>query len=254
LPTATSTPTNTPAPTATPTHTPLPTATPTATNTPVFILWEVSAPTATPLPTALPPIPEALRGKIIFRSDRDAWMANTAAARRQIDRDGEIFVMNPDGSEVAKLTALWPYAQAGSREILSEDGQFELFVRRDSNGPQIFVRNHIYQTEKQVSYQGAGASWEPSFAPGGWQIAFTSNESRNDEIWTINRDGSEARQITRNEWEWDKHASWSPDGTEIVFYSNRTGKRQIFIMNPDGSNVHLISDGHGEDWDPIWVK
>lgn len=54
-----------------------------------------------------------------------------------------------------------------------------------------------------------------------------------------------AKQLTRNQWEWDKHPGLSADAQQTVFYSNRTGKRQRYMME---------SDGFGEDWDPVWVK
>ena len=98
-------------------------------------------------------------------------------------------------------------------------------------------------------------AYEPAWSPAAEQIAFVSNESGNDEIWTINRDGSDPRQLTQDQYNWwDKHPSWSPDGSKIVFWSNRNGNRQIFVMDADGSNLYSLSRTGFNDWDPIWIK
>ena len=50
------------------------------------------------------------------------------------------------------------------------------------------------------------------------------------------------RQLTRNDWAWDKHPSWSPDGQQIVFESNRDGQHRLWLMNADGSNQRPLTD------------
>ncbi len=94
-----------------------------------------------------------------------------------------------------------------------------------------------------------------AWSPTSEQIAFVANDTGNDEVWVINRDGSGILQLTRDDGNfWDKHPSWSPDGKQIVFWSNRTGVRQIWIMNADGTNLHSLSVTGFNDWDPVWVK
>jgi TolB protein len=105
---------------------------------------------------------------------------------------------------------------------------------------------------------GVGITYDPAWSPAGNIIAFVSTESGNDEVWTINQDGTGVRQLTRNEWEWDKNPSWSPDGTQIVFASNRTGNQQLWVMNADGSDQRLLMGWDNwtpyDDWEPVWVK
>ena len=228
--TATNTPTLTPTSTATPT--PLPTP------TPEVLPWTPPPPVA---PTPEQPIPEIFVGKILFKSNRDGGEA--------------IFVMDPDGSNIGKLTAPWPYQRAKSLEVFDEKRQFMTFVRESANGTQIFVRDFQFNTDLEVTRFGSGTSWDPAITRDGWRIAFVSNEPGNDEIFVVNRDGSGLQRLTFNDWEWDRHPSWSPDGSEIVFWSNREGRRrQLYIMSADGTNVRRISDGYADDWDPVWVK
>src|SRR5215211_609545 len=50
---------------------------------------------------------------------------------------------------------------------------------------------------------------------GSGRIAFTSDLDGDFEIYTMNIDGSNRMQLTKN-YAWDCCASWSPDGTRIV--------------------------------------
>ena len=82
-----------------------------------------------------------------------------------------------------------------------------------------------------------------SFTPDG-KIVFSSPMSGNDEIWAINADGSEQRQLTNNKAD-DSQPIVSPDNNWIFFASNRTGKVHIWRMNSDGSNQIQITKIEG---------
>jgi TolB protein len=99
-----------------------------------------------------------------------------------------------------------------------------------------------------------GTEYDPVWSPDGQSIVFVSNHTGNDEIWSMNQDGGNQRQLTYNDWPWDKHPSFSPDGKQIVFYSNRSGNRQIWVMNSDGSNQVNISSNSADEWEPSWIR
>ena len=99
----------------------------------------------------------------------------------------------------------------------------------------------------------AGTEYDPIWSPDGNSIAFVSNHTGNDEIWIMNGDGGNQRQLTFNDWQWDKRPSFSPDSTQIVYYSNISGARQVWVMNSDGSGRKNISNNAFEDWEPVWI-
>jgi TolB protein len=100
---------------------------------------------------------------------------------------------------------------------------------------------------------GRGPKIDPSWAPGGHQIAYRDSRhgfNRNDELYVIDADGRRAMNITRspeNEWS----PSWSPDGGLIAYYSG-----ELWAMRPDGTHAHAITDVEGEypAWSPDGTK
>jgi len=225
----------------------------TATPTPIFVLLDGQLPTPLPIDTPTPPAaPSQLVGKIAFLSDR-ATLANDPNAKPL--SNPLVYVINPDGTGLALLTSRWPYDQAVRRDRLSGDQQFHAFVKDANRVPALFFYDDYHQVEEQVTEFGKGIAYDPAWSPAAERIAFVSNASENDEIWIINCDGSDARQLTRDDFNWwDKHPSWSPDGKEIVFWSNRTGTREIWIMNADGGDLRSLSRSGFNDWDPVWIK
>ncbi len=81
------------------------------------------------------------------------------------------------------------------------------------------------------------------YAPDG-KIYFTSIMSGNDEIWSINADGSGQRQLTNNAAD-EGVPIVSADNNSIFFVSNKTGAAQIWRMNDDGSNQTQLTEKEG---------
>ncbi|MDQ4120952.1 MAG: winged helix-turn-helix domain-containing protein [Acidobacteriota bacterium] len=79
-----------------------------------------------------------------------------------------------------------------------------------------------------------------SFAPDGKLVY----ETTDGDIWTINRDGSEQRQLTNNPFN-DIYPLVSPDNQFIFFTSNRTGSNQVWRMTRDGNNQTQITKREG---------
>jgi TolB protein len=88
-------------------------------------------------------------------------------------------------------------------------------------------------------------------AVNGERVAFMSNREGTWEIYIVNLDGSELRQLTNNAAN-DGLPTWSPDGRTIAFVSDQDGGWAVWAMSPDGSNRRkLFAIGNGglvSDW------
>jgi imidazolonepropionase-like amidohydrolase/Tol biopolymer transport system component len=94
-----------------------------------------------------------------------------------------------------------------------------------------------------------GLAWEvhPRFSPDGRRIAFTSDRGGGDNIWVMNLDGSDKRQVTKEDFRLLNQASWSPDGEYIVAKKHFTTQRslgtgEIWIYHVSGGGgVKLVA-------------
>ncbi|HAF62688.1 MAG TPA: hypothetical protein DCK95_10235 [Anaerolineaceae bacterium] len=78
-------------------------------------------------------------------------------------------------------------------------------------------------------------------------IAFDSDRDGNLEIYVMDADGNNLRNLTNNSGD-DWNAAWSPDGSQIAFVSNREneqgGGQHIYIMDADGNNIQQITNSN----------
>ena len=84
-----------------------------------------------------------------------------------------------------------------------------------------------------------------AFTPDG-KIIYASKASGNLDLWIMNSDGTNLRQLTENA-RINTHPAVSPDGRYIVFASNRTGTSNIWRTEIDGSDARQLTKGSGED-------
>ena len=75
----------------------------------------------------------------------------------------------------------------------------------------------------------SGVAWEmqPKYSPDGSQIAFTSDRGGGDNIWVMNRDGSNPTQVSKESFRLVTQPDWSPDGQFIVGRKHFTSSRSL---------------------------
>ena len=92
------------------------------------------------------------------------------------------------------------------------------------------------------------------------QITFVSHRDGNPEIYVMDVDGNNARNLTNNP-DKDFQPSWSPDGKRIAFMSNRDGHvhaihgwptYEIYVMDADGDNLQNLTNNPNDDRYPSW--
>lgn len=94
---------------------------------------------------------------------------------------------------------------------------------------------------------------QPSWSPDGTTIAFASNRGGNQDIWLMNADGSNPRNVTASSTAEEGNPEWLPNGQQIAFQSDRGfiprpdanggfGRNlEIYRMNADGSNATRLT-------------
>ena len=75
----------------------------------------------------------------------------------------------------------------------------------------------------------SGIAWEvqPRFSPDGKKVIFTSDAGGGDNIWMMNSDGSDAKQVTKEEFRLLNNPAWMPDGQYFVARKHFTSQRSL---------------------------
>jgi Tol biopolymer transport system component/DNA-binding winged helix-turn-helix (wHTH) protein len=93
-----------------------------------------------------------------------------------------------------------------------------------------------------------------AFSPDGSRMAFQSDRSGDWEIWTCDRDGSNATQLTHFRGAPTGTPRWSPDGTLIAFDSRANGLSQIFVVPAAGGEPRQVTTDSMGAQVPAWSR
>jgi imidazolonepropionase-like amidohydrolase/Tol biopolymer transport system component len=112
--------------------------------------------------------------------------------------------------------------------------------------------------------EGLAYEVQPRFSPDGQRISFTSDRGGGDNIWVMNADGSDKRQLTKEDFRLTNQGSWSPDGQYIAAKKHFTTQRslgtgEVWLYHVSGgSGVQLVkkpSEAHQKELgEPIFAN
>jgi Tol biopolymer transport system component len=172
----------------------------------------------------------------------------------------DVFRVGPEGGEPVRLTeapgydAEGTFARDGSRIVFTSvrDGDLEIYTM-DADGGDVRRLTH------EEGYDGGAF-----FSHDGSKIVYRANHPADAEaladyralladalvrpsqmeIWVMNADGSDKRQLTSNRAA-NFAPYFSPDGERIVFASNMADPRgrnfDLYVIDVDGSNLRQIT-------------
>lgn len=132
----------------------------------------------------------------------------------------------------------WDVSSAGGATIrqipidVTEGSWMDLDVSPDGRSIAFALLGDIYTmpiaggTPTRIA---EGMAWEvqPRFSPDGRRIAFTSDRGGGDNIWVMNADGADKRQVTKEDFRLVYQPSWSPDGQFIAAKKHFTTQRSL---------------------------
>lgn len=139
---------------------------------------------------------------------------------------------------------------------------FQAYPNGRLNGAQIYLVDPdgsglTQLTSPTESPNGASS---PSWSPGNSQIIYISKEGTfSSDVWVMNSDGSEKRNLTKGRVEFPNSPKFSPDGRRILFHGSdderptRGGPDfELWIMDRDGSNLRQLTDNEVDDRNAVW--
>jgi Tol biopolymer transport system component len=193
----------------------------------------------------------------------DACAAYSADGKRIAYSSGQcggpvqVWTMNQDGTDKQQVTHM---SATAIFPDFSPDGSKIVFCA----GTSTFARD-IYVVNSDGSdltrlTSGVGNNVYPAFSPNGHKIVFTSNRTGTSQVWLMNADGSNQRQLTFDSQPKDQVPDWSPNGSKIAYLADTHGIADmgnswgdIWVMNANGSHQHRITHDatdYGTAWSP----
>ncbi len=162
--------------------------------------------------------------------------------------DGDIFVMNDDGSRRRRLTSNTTALDNHPR--WSPDGTQIAFTRdmdktKRQTSAELFIMNADGTDPQRLTHNNV-LDVDSSWSPDGKRIAFSSTRSGEWEVFVIELATRAVTQLTGIEGgEGSGSPDWSPDGTQITFerfvpIKNGISPKTIYVMSADGQHQHPV--------------
>jgi serine/threonine protein kinase/Tol biopolymer transport system component len=170
-------------------------------------------------------------------------------ARDQSSAGAQIWQLSyPDGKAWKVTNDLNVYrgisltADAGKLMTVQISGLINMWLVTDGNAGRpvkLPEGDFIQLSIGNVGYLGGNESI--SWTPDG-RIVFVFGSGKQGDIWIMNSDGSNRKQLTINAGN-NHNPVVSPDGRSIIFTSERSGQRNVWRMNLDGSDPQQLTNG-----------
>lgn len=144
----------------------------------------------------------------------------------------------------------WLSATNGNSQLLTQDPETYSVLSLSKNADRLIstqikqdFRAYLFDASEPDKKQSLADATSAVFG-GNDKIYFSSTQSGNDEIWSMNRDATVQRQLTNDQAD-DRRPISSPDGRTIYFTSNRSGEAHVWKMAADGSAQTKITEHEG---------
>jgi TolB protein len=176
-----------------------------------------------------PPVGLAGNGLIAYSSDGDIWVVNPDGTDRRRLTSGPAYDFDPTWSRDGARLAHW------SKDSESDTLQRLIVMDADGSDP---VRVGTY--DHKTMYDPSQVDWSPD----GTRLAYSVCRSISpcgEQVIVAKTDGSGFAPVgdpSLRAWE----PAWSPDGSRIAFGGGDGQDKGVYVMARDGSDVRRLSD------------
>jgi len=184
-------------------------------------------------------------------------------------QDGEIFTMNPDGSDVKQLTHVTPDGSADWASWSADGKQIVFNESLPPDGtPELWLMNADGSNQHRLFAERRYSENRPSFSPDGSKVVFARcklfvGDQDTCAIHTVNLDGTGLKAVVPFRLDdTQRNPMFSPDSKTIAFIISPDAHQGFqgvtYLVNTDGLNLRRITDPEPcfirPDWSPDGTK
>ena len=81
------------------------------------------------------------------------------------------------------------------------------------------------------------SNWGPNWSPDGTNVSYISE----DNVYVMNRDGTDIRKVSQGRYAENSGGSWNPDGSGLVFVAGRQGNHDLWLVGLDGKPERVLA-------------
>lgn len=152
--------------------------------------------------------------------------------------------------------ALWAMGRIGSVAVSPDEKQIAYTVSyysvpQNKSNSEVFVMDADGSANTQIT-QSTWKEAQPVWFKDGKKLAFLSSESGSNQVWEMNPNGTERKQLTRYDGDIEGF-SFSPDGKKLLFIAQVKTVKSTADKHPDlpkatGIIVNDLMYKHWDEW------
>jgi len=187
------------------------------------------------------------RGEVFI----DLWLANAETGKR-IER----LVKSTFDPNFEELRLLY------SQSSFSPDGKYLAFTGQNKGRDVLYILDvKSRKTARKFDLPLEGITG-PTWSPGGQQLVFSGNRGGITDLFMVDADGKNFRQLTDDVYG-DQQPQWSPDGRTIAFATDRGDGAsldllqfphwRIALLEVQSGSIELLPNQGGLNTNPQWA-
>jgi len=186
-----------------------------------------------------------------FRGSNSApvWSSDGSKLAVCLSREGgsQIFIVNPDGSNVRRLTSS---SAIDTEPRFSPDGQWIYFTSDRGGSPQIYRMAATGGEPQRVTFEGS-YNVTPRLSPDGKMLAYITRNDGKFQVALLDLANRQTQIITDSDR--DESPSFSPNGRMILLATVTGGRGVLSAVSADGRFKQRLSAAAGGDLrEPAW--
>lgn len=177
-----------------------------------------------------------------------AWSPDGRTLAVSLSREGgsQIFLINPDGSGLRRLTSS---TAIDTEPRYSPDGQWIYFTSDRGGSPQIYRMPSRGGDAQRVTFEGS-YNVSPRISPDGRILAYITRNNGKFQVALLDLNNRQVQILTDSDK--DESPSFAPNGRMILLATVIGGRGVLSAISSDGRIKQRLTTGGGDVREPAW--